>query len=328
MEQRRLGKSGPAVGVIGMGCMAMAGWYGARDDSEARRAIDRAIDLGVTMFDTADLYGGGDNERFVGSIIKPRRGEVFFTTKWGHIWDDRGWPAGVNGTPERCAQACDDSLKRLGFDHIDLYYLHRVDPAVPIEESIGAMKRLVEQGKVRYIGVSEVNPRTLKRAHAVHPVTALQTEYSLWSREPEGEIFKACADLGIGFVAYSPLGRGILTGAIKKASDINATDIRGVLPRYQGENVQKNQRILAEVKKLADEKHCTLPQLALAWIITKQKGVVPIQGADRVAYVEENLGAVKVKLSDADVERIDALNRPGIAAGERYPQAFMDEVNR
>jgi len=316
------------VGMIGMGCMAMAGWYGGRDDSEARRAINRAIDLGVTMFDTADLYGGGDNERFVGPIVKPRRREVFFTTKWGHIWNERGWPNGVDGSPTRCAKACDDSLQRLGFDHIDLYYLHRVDPKVPIEDSIGAMKRLVEQGKVRHIGVSEVNPTTLRRAHGVHPIAALQTEYSLWSREPEQVLFKACEELGIGFVAYSPLGRGILTGAIKKASDINATDIRGTLPRYQGANVERNQQILANVRAIADAKGCTLAQLALAWIVAKQPNVVPIQGADRVAFVEENIGAANVKLTAADIAAIDALNPPNVAAGGRYPDEWMDEVNR
>jgi aryl-alcohol dehydrogenase-like predicted oxidoreductase len=328
MEKRRLGKNGPTVGMIGMGCMAMAGWYGARDDHEARRAIERAIDLGVSLFDTADTYGGGDNERFVGPILRPRRTDVFFATKWGVVWDERGWPVGVDGSPARCFKACEDSLTRLGFDHIDLYYLHRVDPNVPIEDSIGAMKRLVEQGKVRHIGVSEVNPTTLRRAHAVHPLAALQTEYSLWSREPERVLFKACAELGIGFVAYSPLGRGILTGAIKAASDVKENDIRSVLPRYQGANVDKNLKVLAAIRKIADEKKCSLPQLALAWIVNKQTNVVPIQGADRVPYVEENVGAAKVELSADDIARIDALSPIGAAAGERYPDQFMAEVDR
>ena len=328
MEQRRIGGNGPRVGVIGMGTMAMAGWYGERDDTAAAAAIGRAIDLGVTLFDTADLYGGGDNERFVGGVLAPHREGVVFATKWGHVWDDKGWPAGVNGRPERCIAACEDSLRRTGFDRIDLYYLHRVDPDVPIEESIGAMGRLVEQGKVRWIGVSETKAETLRRAHATHPLAALQTEYSLWSREPEAELFAACRELDIGFVGYAPLGRGLLSGAVKKVDDLPESDIRHALPRYQAGNIERNREAIARLEAMAADKGCTLPQLALAWIIRKQEDVVPIQGADRAAFVEENVGAAAVELDAADIARLDAANPAGVAAGGRYPDAWMDEVNR
>ncbi len=328
MEQRQIGSDGPTVGIIGMGTMAMAGWYGERDDAAAAAAINRAIDLGITLFDTADLYGGGDNERFVGAVLAPRRDEIVFSTKWGHIWDDKGWPAGVDGRPERCIEACDDSLKRTGFDRIDLHYLHRVDPEIPIEESIGAMGRLVEQGKVRWIGVSETSPETLRRAHDTHPVSALQTEYSLWSREPEAELFAACREMGIGFVGYAPLGRGLLSGKIKKIDDMPETDIRHALPRYQAGNIERNREVIDRLEAMAAAKNCTLPQLALAWIIRKQGNVVPIQGADRVRFVEENVGAVDIELSAADIDSLDAANPAGVAAGGRYPDAWMDEVNR
>ena len=328
MEQRQIGKTGPTVGILGMGTMAMAGWYGERDDTAAAAAINRALDLGITLFDTADLYGGGENERFVGGVLGPRRDEVTFATKWGHIWDEKGWPNGVNGRPERCIEACDDSLQRLGFDHIDLYYLHRVDPDVAIEETIGAMGRLVEQGKVRYIGVSETKSETLRRAHATHPITALQTEYSMWSREPEAELFNVCAEMGIGFVGYAPLGRGLLSGKVKKVDDMPETDIRHNLPRYQEGNIERNKVVIEQLEAMAAEKNCSLPQLALAWIIRKQDNVVPIQGADRVPFVEDNVGAAEVVLSDEDIARLDAANPADVAAGGRYPDAWMDEVNR
>ena len=328
LEHRQIGSNGPSVGIIGMGTMAMAGWYGERDDTAATAAINRAIDLGITLFDTADLYGGGDNERFVGGVLKPRRDKVIFATKWGHIWDEKGWPNGVNGRPERCFEACDDSLQRLGFDHIDLYYLHRVDPDVAIEDTIGAMSRLVEQGKVRWIGGSETKSETLRRAHETHPVTALQTEYSLWSREPEDELFNVCNELGIGFVGYAPLGRGLLSGKIKKVDDMPETDIRHNLPRYQEGNIERNKEMIEKLEQMAAEKDCSLPQLALAWIIRKQSNVVPIQGADRVPFVEDNAAAVDVDLSEEDMARIDAANPDGVAAGGRYPDAWMDEVNR
>ena len=236
LEQRQIGANGPSVGIVGMGTMAMAGWYGVRDDSAAAAAINRAIDLGITLFDTADLYGGGENERFVGSVLGRRRDEIVLGTKWGHVWDEKGWPNGVNGRPERCVEACDGSLKRLGFDHIDLYYLHRVDPDVAIEESIGAMGRLVEQGKVRWIGVSETKPETLRRAHAVHPVTALQTEYSLWSREPEAELFDVCAEMGVGFVGLRAAGTWLAVGQGEKGgrhAGNRYSSLAAALPRRQ-----------------------------------------------------------------------------------------------
>lgn len=328
MEQRRLGRGGPDVSAVGLGCMAMAGWYGSRDDAEATATIHRAIELGVTFFDTADLYGAGENESFVGRAIRDRRDKVFFSTKVGNTWDERGWPVGVNGRREYILKACDASLKRLGFDHIDLYYLHRVDPAVPIEETVGAMASLVKAGKVRYLGLSEASIATLKRALAVHPIAALQTEYSLWSRDPEGELFSACRALGVGFVAYSPLGRGLLTGAIEKTETLPDSDIRRLLPRFEPENARRNRALVAALKVVADEKRCTLPQLALAWILCKQPDVVPIQGADRRAYLEDNARAAAVKLSADDIRRLDAIVPRGAVSGERYPDDMMEQIDR
>ena len=328
MRQRRIGSHGPSVGNIGMGCMAMAGWYGTRDDRAAAQAINRAIDLGVTLFDTADLYGGGENERFVGEVIGQRRGRVVFGTKFGCTWDNAGRPVGVCATPAYCQQACEDSLARLGFDHIDIYYLHRVDLDVPIEETVGAMSRLIEQGKVRWIGMSETRPETLRRAHATHPVTALQTEYSLWSREPEDGLFELCEEFGIGFVAYAPLGRGLLTGAVKSLDDLPEDDLRRHIPRFQGDRLARNYELIEAMRSIAADKGCTLPQLALAWVLGKQANVVPIQGADRVPFVEENAAAAEIELTAAEIGRLDAANPPGIAAGERYPEAWMGEVNR
>lgn len=328
MEQRRLGHGGPQVSAIGLGCMAMAGWYGSRDDVEATATIHRAIELGVTFFDTADLYGAGENERFVGRAIRDRRARVFFSTKVGNTWDERGWPVGVSGRPDYILKACDASLKRLGFDHIDLYYLHRVDPTVPIEETVGAMASLVTAGKVRYLGLSEASIATLKRALAVHPIAALQTEYSLWSRDPEVELFAACRALGVGFVAYSPLGRGLLTGAIDKTETLPESDIRRLLPRFEPENARRNRTLIAALKAIADEKRCTLPQLALAWILCKQTDVVPIQGADRRTYLEDNAAAGAVKLSADDVRRLDAIVPRGAVSGERYPEDMMEQIDR
>lgn len=328
MKQRTLGPNGPEVGAIAMGCMAMAGWYGTRDDDAAIAAIHRAVDLGITLFDTSDLYGAGDNELLVGRAIKGRRDKIVLSTKFGNTWDERGWPNGVNGRPDYCHSACDASLKRLGVDVIDLYYLHRVDPDVPVEETIGAMKQLVEAGKVRYIGVSEVNGKTLQRAHAVHPLAALQTEYSLWSRDPETELFDLCEKLGIGFVAYAPLGRGLLSGQIKSPDDLPEGDIRRVLPRFQVENLKKNESLIAYIRDLATEKGCTPAQLALAWILCKQSNVVPLQGGDRVPFIEENASAVDVVLSADEIAKLDAANPPHAAQGGRYPDDWMDEVNR
>jgi aryl-alcohol dehydrogenase-like predicted oxidoreductase len=328
MQQRRIGRDGPLVGAIGMGCMAMAGWYGTRDDDAAIAAVHRAVDLGISLFDTSDLYGGGDNERLVGRALAGRRDRVVLSTKFGNTWDDRGWPNGVNGRPDYCRSACDASLKRLGVDVIDLYYLHRVDPEVPVEDTIGAMAGLVAAGKVRHIGVSEVNPNTLRRAHAVHPISALQTEYSLWSREPETELFALCDQLGIGFVGYAPLGRGLLAGQIKSPDDLPEGDIRRVLPRFQADALKRNEKLVARIRELAAAKRCTPAQLALAWILVRQPNVVPLQGADRAPLVEENAGAVDVALSSAEVADLDAANPPEAVTGGRYPEAWMEEINR
>ena len=328
MKQRRLGESGPEVSAIGLGCMAMAGWYGVRDDREATATIHRAIDVGVTFLDTADLYGAGENETFVGRAVRDRRNQVFFATKFGNTWDERGWPVGVNGRPEYAAKACDASLGRLGFDHIDLYYLHRVDPDVPIEETVGAMSRLVEAGKVRYIGVSEAGPDSLRRGHAVHPFAALQTEYSLWSRDPEQGLFALCEALGIGFVAYSPLGRGMLTGEVRRVDELPDGDIRKLLPRFEQDNIDRNRRLLDLLTEMAAENRCTPPQLALAWILEKQPNVVPIQGADRRRFLDENAGAAEVALTAEAIARLDEAMPPGAAAGARYPDDMMEQVDR
>lgn len=328
MKKRRLGKSGPEVSAIGLGCMAMAGWYGARDDKEATATIHRAIDLGITFLDTADLYGAGENESFVGRAVRDRRDAVFFATKFGNTWDEHGWPVGVNGRPDYAAKACDASLARLGFDHIDLYYLHRVDPEVPMEETVGAMSRLVEAGKVRYIGVSEAGPDSLRRGHAVHPFSALQTEYSLWSRDPERQLFALCEDLEIGFVAYSPLGRGMLTGTVNKSDELSDSDIRKLLPRFEQDNIDRNRNLLALMAGIAAEKGCSLPQLALAWILEKQPNVVPIQGADRRRFLDDNAGALEVALTAEDIHRLDNEMPLGAAAGARYPEDMMDQVDK
>lgn len=329
MQQRKIGNDGPSVGSIGMGCMAMAGWYGTRDDTAAAEAINQAIDLGITLFDTADLYGGGDNERFVSEVIGHRRSEIIFGTKFGCTWDHSGRPTGVCGTPTYCQKACEDSLSRLRFDHIDVYYLHRVDLDVPIEETVGAMSRLVEQGKVRWIGLSEAGPETLRRANSTYPVTALQTEYSLWSREPEKEAFGLCEELGIGFVGYSPLGRGLLAGAVKNLEDLPQDDLRRNIPRFQGDHLERNRQLAEEVmRSIADSKGCTLPQLALAWILNKQPNVLPIQGADRVPFVQENVAAAEIELTTDEITRLDNANPIGIAAGDRYPDEWMDEIDR
>ena len=328
MKTRRLGDSGPEVSAIGLGCMAMAGWYGTRDDREATATIHRAIDLGITFLDTADLYGAGENEIFAGRAVRDHRNRVFFATKFGNTWDERGWPVGVNGRPEYAAKACDASLARLGFDHIDLYYLHRVDPDVPIEETVGAMSRLVDAGKVRYIGISEAGPDSLRRGHAVHPFAALQTEYSLWSRDPERGLFALCKELAIGFVAYSPLGRGMLTGRIRRVDELPESDIRKLLPRFDQDNIDRNRGLLDLLAEMAIEHRCTLPQLALAWILQKQPKVVPIQGADRRRYLEENAGALEVTLTSEAIARLDAAMPPGAAAGARYPDDMMKQIDR
>jgi len=326
MKNRKLGSQGLTVSELGLGCMGMSEFYGTGDEAESIATIHRALDLGVTLLDTADMYGPFTNEQLVGKAIKDRREQVVLATKFGILRsEDRGF-RGVNGSPEYVHQACNASLQRLGIDYIDLYYLHRVDPQVPIEETIGAMAELVKQGKVRYIGISEAASATIRRAHAVHPVTALQTEYSLWSRDPEDEILPTVRELGIGFVAYSPLGRGFLSGSITSIDDLAADDYRRNAPRFQGENFNKNLQLVERVKEIAAEKGVTPGQLAIAWLLAQGDDIVPIPGTKRRSYLEENVAAVNVTLTPAELERIDEVAPKDFAAGDRYPD--MSSVNR
>lgn len=328
MKVRKLGNQGLTVSEIGLGCMGMSEFYGASDDRESIATIHRALDLGVTLLDTADMYGPFTNERLVGEAIRDRRDRVIIATKFANMRGEDGSFLGVNGKPEYVRQACDASLQRLGVDVIDLYYQHRVDPTVPIEDTIGAMAELVKQGKVRYLGMSEAGPATIRRAHAVHPITALQTEYSLWSRDPEDEILATVRELGIGFVAYSPLGRGFLSGTIASVDDLAANDFRRHSPRFQGENFAKNLQVVEKVKAIATTKNVTPSQLALAWVLAQGDDIVPIPGTRRQKNLEENVAATDITLTDAELQQIEAVAPRGFVSGDRYPTAHMSSLNR
>jgi aryl-alcohol dehydrogenase-like predicted oxidoreductase len=317
MQKRTLGQ-GLEVSAMGLGCMGMSEFYGRADEGEAIRTIHRALELGVDFLDTADMYGPFTNEKLVGRAIADRRDTVVLATKFGNVRGENGERLGIDGSPEYVRRACDASLQRLGTDHIDLYYQHRVDQTVPIEETVGAMGELVAQGKVRHLGLSEAAPDTIRRAHAVHPITALQTEYSLWSRDPEREIHPTVRELGIGFVPYSPLGRGFLTGRFRSPEDFEAGDFRANHPRFQGENFQRNLDLVERVRAIADEKGCTPGQLALAWVLSRGDDIAPIPGTKHVRYLEENVAALEVRLEEGDVARLEEAAPAGAAAGDRY----------
>jgi aryl-alcohol dehydrogenase-like predicted oxidoreductase len=328
MPKRRLGRSELIVSALGLGCMGMSEFYGSTDDTESISTIHRAIDCGINFFDTADMYGVGRNEELVGRALRGRRHEVVLATKFGNVRSPDGKYLGVNGRPEYVQQSCEASLRRLGVEQIDLYFQHRVDTSVPIEETVGAMAQLVQEGKVRFLGLSEAAPATLRRAAKVHAIAALQSEYSLWTRDPEGEVLPTCRELGIGFVAYSPLGRGFLTGKLRSTDGLAGNDFRRFSPRFQGENIKRNAELVERIEKIAAEKKCTAAQLALAWVLARGADIVPIAGTKRRAYLDENAEAVNVTLTPADLARIDQELPSGIAAGERYEPIGMSRLNR
>jgi aryl-alcohol dehydrogenase-like predicted oxidoreductase len=328
MQTRALGNQGLVVSMVGLGCMGMSEFYGPLNDAESVASIHRALDLGITFFDTADMYGPFTNERLVGQAIRHRRAEAVVATKFGNVRGEDGAFLGINGSPSYVRASCDASLQRLGVDYIDLYYQHRVDPKTEIEETVGAMAELVRAGKVRYLGLSEASAATIRRAHAVHPITALQSEYSLWSRDIEDDVLPACRALGIGIVPYSPLGRGFLTGRFTSPADLPQEDRRHIFPRFQQQNFDHNMQIVHRLESVASRKKCTLAQLALAWVLAQGEDVVPIFGAKKRKYIEENIGAVNVRLEPADLDELNTAVPRDAAAGQRYPAASMASLQR